>query len=314
MPLPLIYHPDYVAPFPDGHRFPMPKFVKIYESAIKNGIATVDQFHVPEVAQRDWLLLAHEPDYVDSYLTGSIDKKAMRRIGFPWSQTLVKRTCTAIGGTILTAQLALRNGLACNTAGGTHHAHPNFGSGYCIFNDIAVAALYILAAGLPTLNRSRAVERILIVDLDVHQGDGTAAIFKDVPSIFTFSIHCEKNFPFRKQKSDLDIGLPVGTANAGYNHALCDVLPRLLDDMKPDLVFYDAGVDPHEDDKLGKLNLTDSGLLERDRFVLASCAQRTIPVATVVGGGYNDDIELLARRHTILYQAASTLFEEYYEL
>ena len=313
MTLPLIYHPDYVTPLPEGHRFPMPKFGKVYESLIKDGIATVDQFHVPEVAQREWLLLAHEPSYVDSYLTGTIDSKAMRRIGFPWSPALVTRTCTAIGGTVLTAQLALRHGLACNTAGGTHHAHRSFGSGYCIFNDIAVAAQYVLAAGLPTFTRGRVVERILIIDLDVHQGDGTAAIFKDFPPIFTFSIHCEKNFPFRKQKSDLDIGLPVDTADSGYSYALHGVLPRLLDEIRPDLVFYDAGVDPHEDDRLGKLKLTDAGLLDRDRFVLASCAQRTIPVATVVGGGYHNDIEQLGRRHTILCKAASALFDKYYQ-
>lgn len=309
--LPIVYHPDYIARLPDAHRFPMPKFAKIYEVLVKDGIATVDQFHIPEIAQREWITLVHSPSYVDAYLTGTLDPKAMRRIGFPWSQTLVKRTCTAIGGTILTAQLALTHGLACSTAGGTHHAHVDFGSGFCIFNDIAVAARYVQASGATKLGRDKIVERILIVDLDVHQGDGTAAIFKDDPSVFTFSAHCEKNFPFRKQESDLDIGMAVNTADALYLATLQSYLPNLLDDLQPDLVFYDAGVDPHVSDRLGKLALTDIGLKERDEFVLESCLQRGIPVATVVGGGYGDNIEVLARRHAILHGVASKLFDQY---
>lgn len=309
MPPPLVYHPDYVTPLPDGHRFPMPKFGAIYEAVIADGIASIDHFNVPMVAEHEWVTLAHKSEYVRSYLTGTIEPKAMRRIGFPWSPLLVKRTLTAVGGTVLTARLALTNGMACNTAGGTHHAHVDFGSGYCIFNDIAVAARYVLESRLPQLGSDKPVERILIVDLDVHQGDGTAAIFKDDPSIFTLSIHCDKNFPFRKQKSDLDIGLPVDTGDADYMKALQAHLPRLLDDWQPHLVFYDAGVDPHRDDNLGKLKLSDHGLATRDSYVLECCIQRTIPVATVVGGGYDADIKALGRRHSILFREASRLFD-----
>lgn len=283
----------------------------IYESLIKDGIATVDQFHIPELVQREWLTLVHNPSYVDAYLNGTLDPKAMRRIGFPWSRTLVNRTCIAIGGTILAAKLALTYGLACSTAGGTHHAHVDFGSGYCIFNDLAVAARYVQACGATKLGSDKPIERILIIDLDVHQGDGTAAIFKDDPSIFTFSVHCEKNFPFRKQKSDLDVGMAVGTGDVNYLAEIELHLPRLLDHVQPELVFYDAGVDPHIDDKLGKLSLTDGGLRRRDTLVLDSCLKRMIPVATVVGGGYSDNIENLARRHTILHNVASHLFDKY---
>lgn len=295
--LPLVYHPDYVTELPPGHRFPMPKFGRVYQTLIRDGVAGLDQFHCPDPADRDTLTLAHAPAYVDSYLTGSIDERAMRRIGFPWSPALVRRTCAAVGGTILTAQLALQTGLACHTAGGTHHAYQDFGSGFCIFNDIAVAARYVQAAGL--------AERVLVVDLDVHQGDGSAAIFAGDPTVFTFSIHCAVNFPHRKQTSTLDIALPPGTDDDAYQSRLVSHLPAILDDFRPQLVFYDAGVDPHADDLLGKLALSDGGLSRRDTFVLAQCRQRGIPVAGVIGGGYSKDIDRLAQRHTILHRAAS---------
>lgn len=294
--LPLVYHADYVTPLPPGHRFPMPKFGKVYETLIRNGIASVDQFHVPEIAPREMLTLVHTPEYVDAYLTGSIDAKAMRRIGLPWSPQLVRRTCTAVGGTVLTAQLALQHGIACNTAGGTHHAYADFGSGFCIFNDMAVATRVLQESGAAT--------RVLIVDLDVHQGDGTAAIFAHDPNVFTFSVHCASNFPFRKQQSTLDIALPDSLDDDAYLAAWVHLLPALLDDFAPDFVFYDGGVDPHREDALGKLCLSDDGLLRRDRYVFGLCAQRQIPIAGVIGGGYQADVDRLAARHTILHQAA----------
>ena len=298
--LPLVYSPDYVTPLPSAHRFPMPKFGRIVETLLRDGIAGLEQFHVPGLADRAWLELVHTPAYIDSYLTGSIDARAMRRIGFPWSPALVQRTCTAVGGTVLTARLALEHGLACNTAGGTHHAHADFGSGYCIFNDLAVAARVMQQEGR--------VARVLIVDLDVHQGDGTAAIFANDPSVFTFSIHCGKNFPFRKQTSDLDIDLPPGTGDERYLAQLNAALGKLLDAVKPNLVLYDGGVDPHVDDRLGKFALTDQGLMARDRHVMGTCLGRGIPVATVVGGGYGADIGQLARRHCLLVQEADKLY------
>lgn len=297
MPLPLVFHPDYVASLPPAHRFPMPKFGKVYEMLVKDGIATLDQFYLAPRAPREWLLLAHQPAYVDSYLEGTIDARAMRRIGFPWSAELVNRTCTALGGTCLAAQLALETGIACNCAGGTHHAFPDFGSGFCIFNDLAVAARLLQQQGL--------VQKVLIVDLDVHQGDGSAVIFAGDESVFTFSMHCADNFPFRKQQSDLDVELAVGTQDETYLQTLASYLPDLLSEVKPDLVLYDAGVDPHKDDKLGKLCLTDPGLYRRDHYVLENCVRRAIPVAGVIGGGYDTDHERLARRHCTLHRAAS---------
>lgn len=268
---------------------------------IGDGIATLDQFHHPEPASRALIEQTHEANYVGAYYEGKLDAKAQRRIGLPWSAALVKRTCTAVGGTLLTARLALEYGLACNTAGGTHHAFFDYGSGYCIFNDLAVTA--------STLQKMGLVQKILIVDLDVHQGDGTAAFFQDDPTIFTFSIHCQANFPFRKQRSDLDVPLPEGADDTAYLEALTTHLPDLLTGFKPDLVLYDAGVDPHQADRLGKLSLTDAGLYRRDWQVLETCLNRGCPVATVVGGGYAQDVTALARRHALLYRAAIELYE-----
>lgn len=282
MLLPLVYHTDYVTPLPPGHRFPMPKFGKVYEALIRNGIASVDQFHVPEIATREMLTLVHAPEYVDAYLTGSIDAKAMRRIGFPWSPQLVQRTCTAVGGTVLTAQLALQYGIACNTAGGTHHAYADFGSGFCIFNDMAVATRMMQASG--------AVKRVLIVDLDVHQGDGTAAILRHDPTVFTFSMHGANNYPFRKESGDLDIELPDGTGDEQYLAHLEDGLFRALSAAQPNLAIYLAGADPFEGDRLGRLSLTKAGLAARDRFVLETCRDAGLPLAITMAGGYARDI------------------------
>jgi acetoin utilization deacetylase AcuC-like enzyme len=297
MPALFVYHPNYTTPLPDGHRFPMQKFARLYQVLIEDGVATLDQFHLAPLARREWLILAHDAAHVDAYLGGSIDPNAMRRIGFPWSPALVQRTCTALGGTVLAAQLALQHGLACNCAGGTHHAHSSFGSGFCIFNDLGVAPRVLQQMGL--------VRQVLIVDLDVHQGDGTAQIFQQDASVFTFSMHCANNFPFRKAHSDLDVELPVGADDALYLRTLAHYLPDLLSQVKPDIVFYDAGVDPHTDDILGKLSLSDQGLYQRDCYVLVECLRRGIPVAGVIGGGYDKDIDRLARRHSILHRSAS---------
>ena len=281
----------------------MPKFGVIYNLLLKDGLVTPNQFHQPQIATRSQLSQVHTSEYIQAFCSGTLDAKAMRRIGLPWSQVLVKRTRTAVGGTILTAQLALQHGLACNTAGGTHHAFADFGSGFCIFNDLAVSARIIRQMGL--------AKKILIVDLDVHQGDGTAAIFKDDPTVFTFSMHCQKNFPFRKQQSDLDIPLPEGMTDNDYLHTLAEHLPAVLVNFKPDLVLYDAGVDPHQADRLGKLALTDEGLFQRDRLVLQTCMQRGYPVATVVGGGYYKDVITLAYRHLLLFRAATELYTQF---
>jgi acetoin utilization deacetylase AcuC-like enzyme len=298
--IPIVYHPHYVAPLPQGHRFPMVKFQKLYELLLKDGILTPKNLYQPEIPDQSLLELVHTPDYIENYCQGTLDAKAQRRIGLPWSPELVRRTCTAVGGTILTAKLALEHGIACNTAGGTHHAFPDFGSGFCIFNDLAIAARVLQKWGL--------VKQVLIVDLDVHQGDGTAFIFQNDPRVFTFSMHCEINFPSRKQTSDLDVPLPEGLDNDGYLQILANYLPDLLSQVKPDLVLYDAGVDTHVGDRLGKLALTDEGIYRRERQVLSTCRAGGYPVACVIGGGYAEEMESLVYRHSLLHRAARDVY------
>lgn len=281
----------------------MPKFKLLRDFLIRDQIISEAQLYQPGRPPQDWLTFVHQATYVTAYCEGTLDPQAQRRIGLPWSPNLVKRTCTAVGGTILTAKLALHHGIACNTAGGTHHAFPSYGSGFCIFNDLAIATR--------VLKHQNRVKTILIVDLDVHQGDGTALIFQDDPSVFTFSIHCDVNFPRRKQTSDLDIPLPEGTEDQTYLNTLQAYLPQLLETVKPDLVLYDAGADPHKDDRLGKLALTDDGLFQRDRYVLTTCTQAGYPVACVIGGGYGKDMDALIRRHALLHRAARQVYRRY---
>lgn len=303
MDLPIVYHPDYVVPLPEGHRFPMPKFRLLYERLLADQVIHAAQVHQPERPPQAWLEWVHTPEYIQAYCTGTLDERAQRRIGLPWSTALVNRTCVAVGGTILTAQLALAHGLACNTAGGTHHAFPNYGSGFCIFNDLAIAARTLQQLGL--------VQKVLIVDLDVHQGDGTALIFQQDSSVFTFSMHCEVNFPGTKQQSDLDVPLPIGMEDDAYLQTLDRYLPELLSTVQPDLVLYDAGVDPHAGDRLGKLALTDTGLFRREMQVLGTCVGQGYPVACVIGGGYADDLEALVYRHSLLHRAASEVYRQF---
>ena len=281
----------------------MPKFSQLQQLLLTDKVATPEQFHTPEPPPTNWIELVHTPEYVQAYREGTLDSKAQRRIGLPWSPALVNRTCTAVGGTILTAQLALKYGLACNTAGGTHHAFPSYGSGFCIFNDLAISARVLQQLGL--------AQKILILDLDVHQGDGTAFIFQDDSSVFTFSMHCEVNFPGTKQKSDLDIPLPVGMDDDAYLQTLAKYLPDLLSKIQPDLILYDAGVDPHASDRLGKLALTDTGIYRREMQVLTTCVAAGYPVASVIGGGYAENLDALIYRHSLLHRAASVVYKQY---
>lgn len=303
MNLPIVYHPDYVVPLPEGHRFPMPKFRLLYEMLLADRVAKPVQFYQPVRSAQDRIELVHESNYVQAYCQGTLDAKAQRRIGLPWSPALVNRTCVAVGGTILTAKLALNYGLACNTAGGTHHAFPSFGSGFCIFNDLAITSRLLLEQNL--------VKKILIIDLDVHQGDGTAFIFQNDNRVFTFSMHCEINFPGTKQNSDLDVPLPVGMEDDEYLQTLDKYLPDLLTNFQPDLILYDAGVDTHIGDKLGKLAMTDTGIFRRDMQVLSTCIAAGYPVACVIGGGYCDDMQDLVYRHSLLHRAATQVFQQY---
>lgn len=301
MGLPVVYHTDYVTPLPPEHRFPMPKFGVVYDLIHSNGLADNVDFYEPDVPSDDLITLVHTDEYYDALMEGTLDKKALKKIGLPWSHELMLRTRTAVGGTILTAELALNHGLACNTAGGTHHAFPDHGSGFCLLNDLAIAAQVIREKGAAT--------NILIIDLDVHQGDGTAAAFANDDAVFTFSMHCEANFPFVKQRGNLDIGLEKGMRDEEYLSILGKYLPDLLNTVSPDLVLYDAGVDPHVEDRLGKLNLSDAGIRKRDHTVIRECVRNEIPIACVIGGGY-DEVYRLSERHFILHHVASKLYFE----
>lgn len=300
--LPVVFHSDYVAPLPPGHRFPMPKFALLRDRLLRDGVIGPKQIYAPGAPPTDWIEWVHDSAYVRDYCGGTLDAKAQRRIGLPWSAALVKRTCTAVGGTILTAKLALEYGLACNTAGGTHHAFPDYGSGFCIFNDLAIATR--------VLQRQNRVQRMLILDLDVHQGDGTAWIFRDDPNVFTFSMHCAENFPARKQVSDLDVPLATGLEDEDYLRTLAAYVPDILSQVQPDLVLYDAGADTHRDDRLGKLAMSNTGLYDRDRWVLETCVRAGYPVACVIGGGYGDSMDDLIFRHSLLHRAAVDVFRQ----
>jgi acetoin utilization deacetylase AcuC-like enzyme len=281
----------------------MAKFRLLHDLLLADGVTTPDRVFAPTLPPTEWLESVHDPAYIQAYYTETLDPKAQRRIGLPWSAELVNRTRIALGGSILTAKLALEHGVACNTAGGTHHAFPNYGSGFCIFNDLAIASRVLQQAGL--------VKKILIVDLDVHQGDGTAAIFQRDPSVFTFSMHCGVNFPGTKQVSDLDVPLPEGMEDREYLKTLADYLPDLLSQVKPDLVLYDAGVDPHVNDRLGKLALTNTGIFDRDLRVLDTCISQGYPVACVIGGGYAADMNSLVYRHSLVHRAASEVYRRH---
>ncbi len=296
MTLPLVSSPHYSFGFPERHRFPMRKFELLLEHLQKQGIATKQNTYRPGKARQDLLELAHCPEYLTRFISGQLSDKEVRRMGLPWSTDLVKRTLIAPNGTLLTAGLALRHGLACHLAGGTHHAHHDFASGYCILNDLAIASLALLAQSK--------VQRVLIFDCDVHQGDGTAAILQNVPEITTCSIHCEKNFPHRKAKSDIDVDLPKGVSDQEYLQIVDHTLDRALDISRPDLVIFDAGVDVYEHDPLGMLNISSDGIRAREAMVIKNVRSLNIPLATVIGGGYDKDQSALARRHAMVVEEA----------
>ena len=302
--LPLVYHSNYSCDFPDDHRFVMSKFRRLYDYLNVKGLILADNVYQPDKASIQDLSIAHSPEYLTQLSNNSMDARQWRRIGLPWSQGLIDRTFTAPNGTLLAARLALKQGMACHLAGGTHHAHYDFGLGFCMINDLAYTA--------NTLIESGEVQRILIFDCDVHQGDGTAAIFANQPHVFTCSIHCEKNFPFRKHASDLDVGLDKFLQDDDYLSIIRTTLSKLLDEQQPDLVLYDAGVDIWQHDELGHLDITWDGVAARDEQVLRECLIRHIPVATVIGGGYDKDHDRLAQRHACVIEVAAHLYHQYF--
>lgn len=295
--LPIVSHPDYDAGFPADHRFPMSKYSALRTELLNRGLLTDDPALRPEPAPFDWLARAHDPLYVRQVLDAAVPRKIEREIGFPVSPRVSRRAQLAAGGTVLAAKLALRHGIACNAAGGSHHARRAHGAGFCTFNDVAVAALQLLDESL--------AENILVLDLDVHQGDGTADILRDEPRAFTVSIHAEKNYPVRKVPSRLDVGLADEVGDAEYLDVLGSLLRRLDAQGPFDLVFFNAGVDPHRDDKLGRLALTDGGLEAREELVIGHFRERGAPLCGVIGGGYGADVAAIARRHAILFETAA---------
>ena len=293
------YSDTFNLPLPTGHRFPGGKYTKLRERLLHERVLRSEQLHRSPLAATDDLHRAHAEAYVTQFETGSLDREAMRRIGFPWSEHLVRRARATVGGAVAAARAALDEGLSGQLAGGTHHAHRDFGSGYCVYNDQAVAALRALASGW--------VERVAIIDLDVHQGDGSAAILTGNPAVFVFSMHGEKNFPFRKSTSDLDIALPDDTDDAAYLEALEEHLPSVFA-FEPELVLYQAGVDPLREDRLGRMALTYAGLKARDDMVFRACLLHGVPVSMALGGGYCDPIDASVEAYANTYRAAKAVY------
>ena len=293
-----MFHPAYEAELPDGHRFPMRKYGRLAETLRARGLVP-DGFVTPEPADAALLSGAHDPAYVAAVLAAQVPRAIERAIGLPVTESVAARSRASAGGPLRAARLALGHGLAGSTAGGSHHARRAGGAGFCVFNDVAVAAL--------ALRREGAIGRALIIDLDVHQGDGTADCLAREPELFTLSIHCERNYPHDKVPGDLDIGLPDGLGDAEYRAVLEAHLPGLVQNFAPDLIFYNAGVDPHRDDRLGRLDLTDDGLRARDRYVVGLARSQGVPLCAVIGGGYGSDVDALAARHAFVFEAMAAL-------
>jgi acetoin utilization deacetylase AcuC-like enzyme len=297
--LKVFYSDHFVLPLPEGHRFPMVKYAMLREKVVASGLCRLDELRVPRPVSDEEILRAHERSYLRRVVEGTLSPKEMRRIGFPWSQRMVERSRRVSGGTLGACLAGLEDGFAANLAGGTHHAFADRGEGYCVFNDSASAARAMRARGL--------VERILVVDTDVHQGNGTAAILRGESSTFTFSIHGAKNFPFRKEESDLDVALPDGADDGKFLEALEDGLEVALERSRADLAIYLAGADAYEDDRLGRLSVSKEGLAERDRLVLESCRSRGIPVAVTMAGGYARKVEDTVEIHFRSIERATAL-------
>lgn len=296
-----IYYTDhYVLPLPPGHRFPMAKYGKLRERVLSEGLNGADPLAVPHAASNEEILRAHDRDYLSRVVAGELTAAEVRRIGFPWSPEMVERSRRSSGATIEACRSALETGVGVNLAGGTHHAFRDHGEGYCVFNDAAIAALAMQAEG-----RAR---RVVIVDCDVHQGNGTAAILAGDPTVFTFSIHGANNFPFRKEASDLDVELPDGTGDDDYLAALEPALCHALSASQADLAIYLSGADAHEGDRLGRLALTTRGLETRDRLVLGLLRDSGVPVAIAMAGGYGADIDVTVDIHLATVRVAREVF------
>ena len=294
MELPVVNHKDYVAKIDDDHKFPIRKFGKLADYLIKKKI--VSKFHNPEPCSFETLKEAHSENYILDIQNKTLDQIGIKKIGFPLNDSVVQRSFIATGGTVLATKLAINYGIACNTAGGSHHANFEGGAGYCVFNDVAVAAKYLLNRGL--------ANKILIVDLDVHQGNGNADIFKDNRNVFTFSMHSKTNYPAKKSESDLDVELKDNMEDKEYLDILKFNLYN-LNEENFDFIFYIAGVDIHHEDRLGKLKITDEGIYLRDKIVIDNFFSKRIPICGVLGGGYNKNFEKLVELHSSLHKTCA---------
>lgn len=298
--LKIAYHPIYKHPLPEGHRFPMLKYELLPEQLLYEGTCNDGNFFQPKLPDDSHILRVHTKDYYQDLIELTLEKRAARKIGFPLSEVLVEREVIIADGTIKSSEFALEYGIAMNIAGGTHHAYTNRGEAFCLLNDQAIGARF--------LQKNNLANKILIVDLDVHQGNGTAEIFQDDPSVFTFSMHGKSNYPFKKEISDLDIALENNTDDQTYLSILKETLPQLIDKVQPDFIYYLCGVDVISTDKLGKLGLSVEGCKARDRFVLETCKQYNLPVMCSMGGGYSPDIRTIVEAHANTFRLAQEIF------
>ncbi len=293
-------HPIFKHPLPDGHRFPMGKYELLPKQLLHEGTCTKENFFEPELPKISNVLAVHSQDYITNLLELTIDKRAARKIGFPLSKELIQRELIIADGTMKACEYALNYGISMNIAGGTHHAYTRHGEAFCLLNDQAIAARY--------LQREKGIKKNLIIDLDVHQGNGTAEIFQNDASVFTFSMHGKNNYPFRKETSNLDIEFADGTGDEEYLEVLKNALPELINKVKPDFIFYLSGVDILATDKLGKLGCTIDGCKERDRYVLQTCHDYNIPVEVSMGGGYSPEIKTIIEAHANTFRLAQKIY------
>jgi len=298
--LKVAYHQIYKHNLPEGHRFPMEKYDLLPQQLLYEGTCKEENFFTPEIPNNKYFFMVHDPEYVSDLMNITLNQKAARKIGFPLNEDLIAREMIIADGTIKASEFALKYGIAMNIAGGTHHAFTNKGEGFCMLNDQAIGARY--------LQNKELANKILIVDLDVHQGNGTAEIFQNDSTVFTFSMHGKSNYPFHKERSDLDIPLDNGTEDELYLSILKETLPKLIKKQQPDFIYYLCGVDVINTDKLGKLSLTIEGCKERDRFVLQICKNYNIPVMCSMGGGYTPDIKVIIDAHANTFRLAQEIF------
>lgn len=293
------YAPGYYAPIPEEHIFPMKKFTGLHRYLLDQEIIDHSDIVEPSMVDMANLLTTHSARYANGIMEGNLKKRELRRLGLPWSKKLAVRSRLAVQGTINAGLMALQDGISGNLAGGTHHAMSNFGEGFCVFNDVAVA--------INVLQQSMWARKILVIDCDVHQGNGTAEIFKDNDDVFTFSLHGANNYPFKKPPSNYDIGLPDGTGDKLYLQTVGDALDRVFEKFKPDLVFYLGGIDPLETDHFGRLSLTIKGLESRERIVIKKVKKENVPLVLLLSGGYAPTLEQTVKAHALMYKTAKEL-------